>query len=98
MSNTPQSDGWATEARKLVPTLVLAGLIGFAGSWWNNQITQNDLRYRVDALEKRVETLSAQVTQNGVTIQQISIKQAEFSIIQNNMVEQIKDMRQERRR
>jgi hypothetical protein len=99
MANHPQENGgWATEFRKLVPTLILTALIGFGSSWWSNQISQNDLRYRVEALEKRVESLGAQVTQNGATINQNAIRQAEFTVIQNNIVDQMRDLKEEQRR
>jgi hypothetical protein len=96
--SVPQTESWGVEFRRAVPTLILAALTSFAWTWWSNQLTQNDQRMRLDALEKRIDAMSAQVSQNAATSNQTAVRMAESAIIQQNIVEQMKDLKEEQRR
>ncbi len=96
--SVPPTESWGVEFRRAVPTLILAALTSFAWTWWSNQLTQNDQRMRLDALEKRIDAMSAQVSQNMGVSNQNAVRMAEFTIIQNNIVDQLKELKEEHRR
>ena len=83
------------EFRKAVPTLVLAGLIATATSWWNTQVVQNELRYRLDTVEKQEKTNAENIAASANQIQNQAVKFAEISASQNGMLEQLREIRQE---
>lgn len=94
----PQPEGLAIEFRKLVPTVLLTAAIAFGTSWWNSQMTQNDLRLRLDLLERRQEERAGAAAQQAAAIQQNSIRLAELGVLQTNLAEQMKEIKQEHER
>lgn len=91
----PQPPPMLWEFRKMLPTLILSVLMALAASWWNSEKTQSDFRYRIEMLEKRAETNALNISNNSTALQQNAIRVAEISIIQNNTLEQIKDLKQQ---
>ena len=94
-AHLPQPEGLAIEFRKLVPTVVLTAAIAFGTSWWNSQMTQNDLRLRLDLLERRQEERASTVAQQSQAIQQNSIRLAELGVLTTSLAEQVKDIKQD---
>lgn len=84
-----------SESKKLVPGLILTALVAFATSWWNSQMTQNDLRFRIDRIEEKQKDQAAATQAASVTAQQNSVRMAEIGIIQANLAEQLKDLKQQ---
>ncbi len=83
------------EFKKLIPTIVLAILTALVTSWLNSQKLQGDFQHRIEMLEKRAETNAANISKNSTALQQNAIRLAELSILQNNALEQVKDLKQE---
>lgn len=83
------------EFRRAIPTLVLAGLIAIATSWWNTQMTQSELRYRLEAVEKQEKTNAENIAASATQIQAQAVKFAEISTTQNNMLEQLREIREQ---
>lgn len=77
-----------------IPTVVIAILFSFGTSYWQANETQNKLLFRVEQLEKRAETNAGNIAGISTTAQQNAINAAEFRIIQNNVLEQVKDLKQ----
>lgn len=96
-STQPNRPGtfYAGEFKKLVPTLIISGLVAFGTSWYNSQQTQTDALRRIEQLEKQVQGSAANIAQNSAALQQNAIRIAEMVIIQNNALEQIKDLKQQ---
>jgi hypothetical protein len=92
---TAQQTGLGAELRKLIPSLIVTGIVAFGASWWNNQLTQTDLRFKISTLEKQLETQATNSANNANAAQANSIKIAEMGIIHQNLLEQIKDLKQE---
>jgi hypothetical protein len=83
------------EFRRAIPTLVLAGLIAIATSWWNTQMTQSELRYRLEAVEKQEKTNAENIAASANQIQSQAVKFAEVGATQNNMLEHLREIKQE---
>ena len=83
------------EFRKALPTIVMACLAAVVTSWWNTQLSQADLRYRLDAVERQVKTNSENIAAATAQIQNQAIKFAEVGVTQSNMLEQLREIRQE---
>lgn len=81
--------------KKLLPTLLISVLAAGATSWYNTQKSQTDLQNRIEKTEEKVETNARNIAQNSGVLQQNAIRIAEIGIIQNNALEQIKDLKQE---
>lgn len=83
------------EFRKALPTIIMACLAAVLTSWWNTQITQNDLRYRLEAVERQVKTNSDNLAATAGQMQSQAVKFAEVGVTQSNMLEQLREIRQE---
>ena len=88
-------NGFGSEFRRLIPGLVLTVVVAAGSSWWSSQITQNELRFRLDRLEEKQKDASVATAEASRVAQQNAIRMAEMSIIQNNAVEQLREIRQE---
>jgi hypothetical protein len=86
------------EIRRMVPTLVLTAAVAFGTSWWNSQLTQNDLRLRLDRLEEKQKETSAAAAEAARTAQLNAIRMAELGVLQNNIAEQVKEIKQDHER
>lgn len=86
--NTPTSFG--SEFKRLLPGLVLTVIIAFGTSWWNSQLTQNELRFRLDRIEEKQKDASASTAEASRVAQQNAIRMAELGVLQNNVVEQLR--------
>lgn len=84
-----------SDFKKLIPTLLITVLTAFGTSWWNSQNAQLEFRNRIEKLEEKAENNAKNIAQNSSVLQQNAIRLAENTIIQNNMLEQLKDMKQE---
>lgn len=91
----PPAANLANDFKKLIPTLVLAVLTAFITSWWNSQQSQADLQFRLSTVEQKAETNAKNISQNSLILQGNAIRMAESGVIQNNILEQIKDIKQE---
>ena len=87
--------GWASQFRNIIPTLVLTVGVAFVTSWWHTQMAQNDMRFRLDRLEEKQKELAGASAAAALTAQQNAIRLAELGIIQSNMVEELKEIKQE---
>lgn len=83
------------EFRRAIPTLVLAALIAIATSWWNTQITQSELRYRIEAVEKQEKINAENIAASANQIQSQAVKFAEIGATQNSMLEQLREIKEE---
>lgn len=81
------------EFKKAVPTLIITILVAFATSWYNTQASQTDAQRRIQILEKQAETNATNIAQNALAMQQNAIRVAEMVIIQNNTLEQIREIK-----
>ncbi len=96
MSDTPTiSTGFGSEFKKLVPGLLLTIIVAFGTSWWNSQLTQNELRFRLDRLEEKQKEALATTADAAKTAQGNAIRMAEMGVIQNNVIEQVREIRAE---
>ena len=84
--------------RKFVAPWATAAILGFIGGWWNSQIGQVQLIGRIDRLEERQKEASAATAEAARTAQGNAIRMAELGIIQNNVVEQLREVRQDHER
>ena len=88
----PEAVPLAVEFKKIIPTVFLAILTAFVTSWWNSQKSQSDFQHRIEMLEKRAETNAQNIAINASSLQQNAIRLAEIGVVQNNTLEQIKDL------
>ncbi len=95
---TNSASSFGSEFRRLIPGLVLTVLVAFGTSWWNSQITQNEIRFRLDRLEERHKETAASTAEASRTAQGNAIRMAEMGIIQNNVVEQLREIKSEHER
>lgn len=93
--NAPPTANVGNEFKKLIPTVVLAILTAFATSWWNSQKSQSELQFRLEAIEQKGETNAKNIANNSGILQQNAIRIAEMGIVQNNLLEQIKELKQQ---
>lgn len=83
------------ELKKLVPGLLLTVAVAFGTSWWNSQLTQNDLRFRLDRLEEKQKDTSAAMAAASQTAQQNAIRLAELGVIQSNIADELRELKQD---
>ena len=96
MTDAPTtSAGFGSEFRKLIPGLVLTVLVAFGTSWWNSQLTQNELRFRLDRIEEKQKDASLATAEASRVAQQNAIRMAEMSVTLNTTIEQLRDIRTE---
>jgi hypothetical protein len=95
---TNSASSFGSEFRRLIPGLLLTVLVAFGTSWWNSQLTQNELRFRLDRIEERQKEASASTAEAARVAQGNAIRMAELGIIQNNVVEQLREVKSEHER
>ena len=94
MPENPTNPGMELLRRYIIPILTSA-ILGFIGGWWNGQITQVQVQSRLDRLEERQREAAAATAEASRTAQGNAIRMAEISIIQNNVVEQLREIRKD---
>ncbi len=97
MTDNPPQQGFGFEFRKIIPSLILTVLVAFGTSWWNSQVTQNELRYRLDRMEEKQRDASEATKQSAMATQQGAIRMAEISTTLTNMAEQLKEIKEKQR-
>jgi hypothetical protein len=97
-SPTQGYQGFGAEFVKLLPGLLLTGIIALITSWTSSQITQNELRFRLDRIEEKQKDASVATAEASRVAQQNAIRMAEMSVIQNNAVEQLREIRADHER
>ena len=95
---TPANDFWTTQFRSGLVTLMIAALTGFGTSWWRAQRDQDLCLFRLDSIEKRLDALATQTTQNSEARQQDAILNAQQEMALKNLLQQVADMKQDRKR
>jgi len=83
------------KAKDIAATLLTAALIAYGTSWWNAQKSQFDTINQLQRLEEKAEINAKNIAQNASGFQQNAIRLAEIGIIQSNLLEQLKDVKQE---
>lgn len=83
------------DLKNILTTLLTAALMGYASSWWTSQKAQGDMTHRIERVEEKAETNAKNILQNSSVGQQNAIRMAEMGIVQNNFIDQIKDLKQE---
>lgn len=90
---SPDPSGWTFTVRQTAVSLILTGVVAFVGAWWTGMLQQRDLNLRLDNIERRQDEALRQVNANTLSIQQNAIKLAEISVIQNNLADQIREIK-----
>lgn len=95
---TPTNGYLSVETRKIIPTLVITVLTAFGVSWWNTQMSQNDLRHRLEVQETKSEANAKSLADNASVMTQATVQLALIGQNQTNMFEQIKEIKAEQER
>lgn len=91
----PPQQGFGMEFKKLIPSLLLTAAVAFGTSWWNSQLTLNEIRFRLDRVEEKQKDTAAAAAASAQIAQQNAIRMAELGVIQGNVVEQLKEIKRE---
>ncbi len=89
----PPVGGFFADFTRFLPTVVLAVATALGTSWCNMQRFQTDTERRIDVLEKKAEANAAGITALSNMSQQNAIRMAEIGVIQNNIAEQLKELK-----
>jgi len=99
MPENPTPSGFGTEFfKKVLPGLALAGIVGFGSSWIQSQSALVDLKSRLDRMEEKQRDAAASTAEAARTAQGNAIRLAELGVIQNNLVEQLRDIKADHER
>src|SRR6185369_12182380 len=78
-----------------IPTLILSALTAFAISYWNTQRTQDELRFRVMAVETKATTNAENIAKSASDLQDLRIKQAQEDKTQEFVLQELNKVRTE---
>jgi cellobiose-specific phosphotransferase system component IIC len=76
--NTPTSFG--SEFKRLIPGLILTVVVALVTSWWNSQVTQNELRFRLDRMEEKQRESSGATAEAARVAQQNAIRMDDLGV------------------
>lgn len=75
--------------------MLLTIAVAFGASWWNSQISQNELKFKIELYEKRQEQIASQVADDSQAIQQNANRLIEVATLQQALAEQVRELHQE---
>lgn len=91
MSDTPT---FLTGFKQQIPVIITAGLLAFAGSWFQGQIADRDTQNRLAVLEKQQAEQAQQQAAFSQSQQQLATQQAVAAESQRNLIEQLRDLKE----
>jgi hypothetical protein len=81
--------------RQIAITVVSAALIGYGSAWFQSRTDQDRQQYNIEQMQQNLLKQSQVAEESARQREQMAIRLAEMGVIQNNLLEQMRDVKRD---
>lgn len=81
--------------RQVVVTVVSAALIGYGSSWLQSRTDQDRQQYNIEQMQQTQLKQSQALEESARQREQMAIRLAEMGVIQNTLLEQVREIKRD---